>query len=169
MGLQEQEIIGTVRTALARDPKIDAPRITITMLDGQVGLSGVLDDLEQVQRAAQVVQQVLPGVTIDNGLTAAKGADLDKGEDRLRSRGNKAGAQNQPVRDTLELDIKHALTRAGLPVANIAVFVTPGLVSIAGDVATINHKRQAMQIASQLAGADHRVDVNLNVTSLRRS
>lgn len=302
MGLREEEVIGMVRHAFARDPKLDAPKITISMIEGQVALTGVLDSPEQVQRAETVVQQLLPTVKVDNSLTVGIRGDthtwqdsslnevamrtLEKAKDKFRSRPSSAsvevrdgiarlhgncatakdrqalinamagvpgirevqsddlqvapfgtaddirlgnlveerlqrldpalaGAVGVTVHDrsahltgrlrnehlarrvediamavpgikrvhcefefyqqsdpththaTLEQDIKHALGRAGLPVANMAVFVTAGTVSLAGEVDAINQKRLAMQIASQHAGHLYRIDNAINVAGRR--
>lgn len=298
MGLREEEVIGMVRHAFARDPKLDAPKITISMIDGQVALSGVLDTPEQVQRAETVVHQILPAIPVDNGLTVGIRGDvhagqdsslnevamrtLEKAKDKFKSRPSSAGVEvsngiarlhgscatakdrqalinavsgvpgirevqsddldvapfgtaddirlgnlaeerlqrmdpalsgaigvtvrNRSAHLTgrlrnehiarraedivmsvpgikrvycefeyyqssdpththglLEQEIKHALGRAGLPAANLAVFVTPGLVSLAGEVDTINHKRQAVRIATDHAGHRYQIDNNINV------
>ncbi len=83
MNAREEGIIGQVRHALATEPRVDAPKIRITMVDSQLLLSGIVDDTEQIEVAGAVARRAAPGVPIENGLTThmAAGAwqdsDLD--------------------------------------------------------------------------------------------
>jgi osmotically-inducible protein OsmY len=73
MQQRSDDIIGKVRHALALEPRVDAPRITITMIGPELALSGVLDSPEAVRVAGDVAREAAPGVPIDNGLAVAEG------------------------------------------------------------------------------------------------
>lgn len=69
MKAREEGIIGQVRHALATEPRVDAPKIRITMVDSQLLLSGIVDDKEQIEVAGAVARRAAPGVPIENALT----------------------------------------------------------------------------------------------------
>lgn len=69
MDIRDSEALGQVRHAIARDPLLDSPKITITMTGETIALAGVVDTTEEVTRAGQVAKTAAPGIPIDNGLT----------------------------------------------------------------------------------------------------
>lgn len=71
MDTQGNEVIGQVRHAIARDPKLDAPKITLTMIGETLALAGVLDTADEVRHAEVIARKAAPGIEIDNGLTVS--------------------------------------------------------------------------------------------------
>jgi osmotically-inducible protein OsmY len=72
MDTHGNEVIGQVRHAIALDPKLDAPKITLTMIGDTLALAGVLDTPDEVSHAEVIARKAAPGVTIDNGLTVSE-------------------------------------------------------------------------------------------------
>ena len=56
--LDDTEITATVKAALNREESLDATRINVETLDGKVQLSGVVDEREDVFKAAEVAGAV---------------------------------------------------------------------------------------------------------------
>jgi osmotically-inducible protein OsmY len=71
MDTQGNEVIGQVRHAIALDPKLDAPKITLTMMGDTLALAGVLDTADEVRQAEATARKAAPGIAIDNGLTVS--------------------------------------------------------------------------------------------------
>jgi hypothetical protein len=71
MDTQGNEVIGQVRHAIALDPKLDAPKITLTMIGDTLAMAGVLDTADEVSRAETTARKAAPGIAIDNGLTVS--------------------------------------------------------------------------------------------------
>lgn len=71
MNTHGNEVIGQVRHAISLDPKLDAPKITLTMIGDTLALAGVLDTPDEVSQAEATARKAAPGVAIDNGLTVS--------------------------------------------------------------------------------------------------
>jgi len=151
MSIQEQEIIGQVRDALAHDPKLDAPKITITFLGDAVSLAGVLDTPEAVERAGLLAKRAAPGVAIDNGLTVGPSHAHEAVDPAYAKR---MKVMPKRTNHTPETAVVPALTaafgEAGLPVYNLHPYFAHGVLTIDGEVESPDQQRMALHLARQV-------------------
>lgn len=66
---RNQAIVGKVRRALTMEPRVDATQIRISLIGGDLLLSGIVDDAAQAATAERLARQAAPEVAIDNSLT----------------------------------------------------------------------------------------------------
>ncbi|HEY9722783.1 MAG TPA: BON domain-containing protein [Oscillatoriaceae cyanobacterium] len=71
MNWRAEEVIGQVRSALAKAPGLSAPMIHVAFLDDHVTLSGMIDDAAQARQAVEIVKQAVPGLAVENDLTVS--------------------------------------------------------------------------------------------------
>jgi len=143
MSIRENEVIGQVRHALTHDPKLDAPKISITFLGDAVALTGVLDTEEEVQRAEQVARAAAPGVAIDNGLTVSFTQDHATGRRNWQDTEIQRAAETalQKARDTIT-------TRP----ATVGVEVVNGFAHLRGTCSTLKDRLLLAQAVGSVSG-----------------
>lgn len=137
MKAREEGIIGQVRHALATEPRIEAPRIRITLIDAQLHLSGVVDDAEQAAIAEEVARRAAPGVPIENDLTVGGTGHAGKRDD-LAGRVLAAVAE-----------VKGMLSD---PAADVGAQVREGVAYLHGQVATIEDREAVCAAAGSVPG-----------------
>jgi osmotically-inducible protein OsmY len=162
MNLRENEVVGQVRQALAHDPKLDAPRITITMLGDALALSGVLDTQEEVLRAEQVARSAAPGVAIDNSLTVSMSQHGGNtygmaGESRHH------GWQNSELQPDAERRLMAAYDALRNPVGNVGVEVVNGIAHVQGSVATVKERLALISAVAETPGLKRVIADSLEV------
>lgn len=137
MKAREEGIIGQVRHALATEARVEAPRISITMIDSQLHLSGVVDDAEQATIAEEVARRAAPGVPIENDLTVGG-----------IGHANKRGALTERVLAAIA-EVKGML---GDPAADVGAQVREGVAYLYGQVATIEDREAVRAAAGGVPG-----------------
>lgn len=151
MSIRDNEVIGQVRQALAHDPQLKAPRITITMLGDSLALSGVLDTPEEVMRAEHVARQAAPGVAIDNSLTVGMS---QHGGDTVnlpheKSRPGWKDAELQADASKRLMTAYDALTNR---IGNVGVEVVNGLAHLQGAVSTVKDRMALIEAVGRTPG-----------------
>lgn len=71
--IDDAAITAKVKTALIREPDLEALKIDVDTADGVVTLSGTVDSRTKVNRAVQVAQAVQGVRSVDNRLTVRQG------------------------------------------------------------------------------------------------
>jgi hyperosmotically inducible protein len=133
------EITTRVKTALIRNDETKARQINVETENGVVQLSGFVDS-ENMKTAAAATAQSVSGVQeVRNELIVRQG-------DRSVGRGTDDAVIAAKVKSELA-------TESGLAsAANVNVEVRSGVVQLSGFVSSADEKREAEQIASQVAG-----------------
>lgn len=138
MGIREEEIIGQVRSAIAHDPLLGTtPRISITMLDDGLALTGIVDDPELASRAEMLARQAAPGVRLDNSLTVAP-ASFHVTDKQMR--------QSAMVALQKAVDAIH-----GRP-ARVSVQLENGIAHLQGACATLKDRRFLVSAVARVDG-----------------
>lgn len=95
----DERIIEDVSDRLTDDPIVDASDITVQVRDGEVTLTGTVEDRHQKRRAEDIVEQV-PGVRdVSNQLRVTKGffsQIFGSGEDQPRQEEGRTGQEPKP-------------------------------------------------------------------------
>jgi hyperosmotically inducible protein len=133
------EITTRVKTALIRNDETKARQINVETENGVVQLSGFVDS-ENMKTAAAATAQSVSGVQeVRNELIVRQG-------DRSVGRGTDDAVIAAKVKSELA-------TESGLAsAAHVNVEVRSGVVQLSGFVSSADEKREAEQIASQVAG-----------------
>lgn len=149
MTIQANEVIGQVRDALAHDPRLDAPQITITFLGDAVSLAGVVDSPEAVERAGAIAKRAAPGIAIDNGLTVGERHDHAPVDPAYAKRMKTMPKRrvNHTVDTAVVPAINRAFGEAGLPVYNLHTYFVHGVLTIDGEVETPGQHEMAIYVA----------------------
>lgn len=137
MNAREEGIVGQVRQALATEPRLDAPKIRITMVDSQLLLSGIVDDPEQVEVAESVARRAAPGVPIENTLTTHLAAGAWQDSDL----GPRVGAALATVHDAI-----------GDRPADVGVEVREGVAYLLGQCETLEDRDSFISAAGSVPG-----------------
>lgn len=151
MGIHENEVIGQVRHAMALDPKLDAPKITIAMIGETLALSGVVDTREEVVQAEQIARKAAPGVPIDNGLTIG-----------MTQQGVN-GWEDRAVQVDAERAVASTVAGFGDRQAAVGVEVIRGLAHLQGTCATVKDRRDLIEAVRAVPGLKRVVADGLEV------
>lgn len=143
MSIQENEVIGQVRHALTHDPRLDAPKISITFLGDTLALSGVLDTEEEVLRAGQVAKSAAPGIPIDNGLTVSMTQDHATGPRNWRD------SEIQRAVETALVKARDTITTRP---ASVSVEVVNGYAHLRGSCSTLKDRQLLCQAVASISG-----------------
>lgn len=128
----QEDVANALREALAKDPKIKAERITITMLGpDSLALSGEVQSLAEKEEASFLARQIAPQFDIDNSLTVA---------------GNRL-----PTDAELTRQAEEALRQKGLP-ASLGVVVRHGKATLKGAAESLEWSDLARRIVGQVPG-----------------
>lgn len=128
----QEDVANVLREAFAKDPKIKAERISITMLaPDTIALSGEVSTLAEKEEASFLARQIAPQFDIDNSLTVA---------------GNRL-----PTDAELQARAEAALRQEGIPVS-LGVRVTRGAATLVGDVASLDLRDRARRLVAQVPG-----------------
>jgi hyperosmotically inducible periplasmic protein len=135
----DTEITARVKTALIQDDETKAHQINVETENGVVQLSGFVES-EQMKAAAAAAARDVSGVRqVRNELMVRQG-------DRTTGRATDDTVIAAKVKSELATD--SALATAG----NVNVEVRNGVVQLSGFVSSADQKREAEQIARQVAG-----------------
>ncbi len=141
----QEDIANTLREALAKDPKIKAERISITMLGDTIALAGEVSTLAEKDEATFLARQIAPQLDIDNSLTVA---------------GNRLHTDQELTQQAEAL-----LRREGLP-DSLGVVIQRGEATLKGSAASLELRDRAARLVAQVPGV-RAVHVE-NVTPHRR-
>jgi osmotically-inducible protein OsmY len=153
MGIRENEVIGQVRHALARDPMLDAPKISITFLGDTVALTGVLDTEEEVYHAEQVARTAAPGVAIDNGLTVSFTHDA----------AGKHVWQDSELQRVAEQALAAARDEIKTRPATASVEVQHGIAHLRGSCSTAKDRQYLIKAVADVTGVKRVIGDDLQV------
>lgn len=143
MSIQENEVIGQIRHALTHDPKLDAPKITITFLGDSVSLAGILDTEEEVLRAGQVAKAAAPGIAIDNGLTVSMTQDHANGPRNW---------QDSEIQRDAEVALMKARDTITTRPASVSVEVVNGFAHLRGSCSTLKDRQLLIEAVASVPG-----------------
>lgn len=128
----QEDVANVLREAFAKDPKIRAERIGITMLPPDtIALSGEVQTLAEKEEASFLARQIAPQFDIDNSLTVA---------------GNRL-----PKDTELQAAAEALLRREGVP-ESLGVQVKHGAATLVGDVASLDWRDRARRLVGQVPG-----------------
>jgi osmotically-inducible protein OsmY len=80
MELEYQYLVAKLQQALARDDRVSALDIKITVTSGRIHLTGCVPTTERRSAVDAVVSEVLPGVPVKNELTLLELSDRGEHE-----------------------------------------------------------------------------------------
>ncbi|HEY9856117.1 MAG TPA: BON domain-containing protein [Stenomitos sp.] len=127
----QEDVANVLRDAFAKDPKIRADRITITMLEDTIALAGEVQSLAEKDEATFLARQIAPQFEIDNGLTVA---------------GNRLPTDAELSRKAEEL-----LRQEGLP-DSLGVRVQRGEATLVGSAESLAVRDRAARVVGQVPG-----------------
>lgn len=165
MDTHGNEVIGQVRHALAHDPKLEAPRITITMVGDSLALSGILDTQEEVLRAEQVARKAAPGVAIDNSLTVSLHGD-GSNTFGIAGKARHAAGQDAKLQPEVERRVMAAYDALRNKVGNVGAEVVNGIAHLQGAVETLKDRNALIAAAAETPGVTRVIADSLEVAPI---
>lgn len=135
--IDDAEITARVKAKLAADPEVKAHEIDVDTLDGEVRLSGIVDDSATRAEAEQLARRTDGVRRVKNELKV--GSDLSTGEEITDA--------------TITAKVKSALIAdATVKARDIDVDTLDGVVTLSGIVESAYEKRQAETLARGCEG-----------------
>ncbi|HUX86284.1 MAG TPA: BON domain-containing protein [Chloroflexota bacterium] len=133
--LTDQEIIGAVTQALARDGRVNlADVIHITAENGVVRLTGTVPAAGKKQAAEDAIRSVHGVVSVENDLTVAVEGEISDAE--------------------LRAAVQAALARSPELVARVGCRVHDGVVTLVGHIRDVAQEEEAIQTAGSIKGVE---------------
>lgn len=128
----QEDVANVLREAFAKDPKIRAERITITMLGPDtVAFAGEVQTLAEKDEVTFLARQIAPQFEIDNSLTVA---------------GNRL-----PKDSELQRQAEERLRKEGIP-DSLGVQVVHGEATLVGAAPSLTVRDHAARLVAQVAG-----------------
>jgi hyperosmotically inducible protein len=135
--IDDAEITASVKAKLAADPEVKAHEIDVDTIDGEVRLSGIVDDSAARTEAEKLARRTDGVQRVKNELRV--GGDLSTGQEITDA--------------TITAEIKSALIADEVVKArDIDVDTLDGVVTLSGIVASHSERRQAEALARECEG-----------------
>ncbi|MBD3384098.1 BON domain-containing protein [candidate division KSB1 bacterium] len=139
--ITDEEIKQAINDAFFQDPRVFSFHVDVIVENGNVTLSGVVDNLRSKSAAEQVARNTYGVWDVDN---------------HIRVRPNTV-----PVNDTLKARVKRAMIRDPyVELHDLSIFAINGKVYLNGQVNTSYEKQRAQTVAERVKGV---VDVSNNI------
>jgi len=138
----DANITATIKTELMHDSIIEAEKIDVDTLEGNVTLTGTLDNQKQVARAIEIAKSIEGVKSVKNNLKVGSKTIGQSVDDKLLGSKIRAKLINEP----------------GVPSTNIDIDVQNGKATLTGIVGDKKTKEKIIRIVQETVGIYNVVD-----------
>jgi len=140
--IDDANITATIKTELMHDPIVNAGKIDVDTIEGNVTLTGTLDDQKQITRAVEIAKSIEGVKSVKNNLSVGSKSIGRSVDDKLLGGKIRANLINEP----------------GVPSTSIDIDVQNGKATLTGIVGDKKTKEKIIKIAQETVGIYNVID-----------